>query len=364
MKYRIDSTRQRPAYLQLYDQLKNDIIGGVYAAGSKLPSKRTLAAEVGLSVIPIEHAYALLCDEGYVESRQRSGYFVIYQEDDFGRFFDTPREYLPKTSTVAPASPGGGTFSYPTLAKAMRKVMADYQERLLIKSPNRGCAELRGAIASYLLRSGGMRVRPEQIVIGSGAEYLYTLIAQLFGGERHFAIEEPSYEKIACVYRVCGVSFDRLMLGADGIRTDELERTEATVLHVTPFHSFPSGVTADASKRREYIRFAEQRQGYIIEDNYDSELTVSKKNEDSIFSAANGGRVIYLNTFSHTVAPSIRVGYMILPDALLSVFEERLGFCSCTVPLFEQLLLAELLRNGDFERHINRVRRKRRKSGI
>ena len=140
-----------------------------------------------------------------------------------------------------------------------------------------------------------------------------------------------------------------------------MDRTKATVLHITPFNSFPSGITASASKRYEYIRWAEKREGYIIEDNYDSELTVSRKNEDTVFSLSGRGAVIYLNTFSKTIAPSIRVGYMILPENLLHVFEQRLGFYSCTVPVFEQYVLAQLLQNGDFERHINRVRQAKRK---
>ena len=149
---------------------------------------------------------------------------------------------------------------------------------------------------------------------------------------------------------------------AAGIKTAELTRTKASVLHVTPFNSFPSGVTASVSKRHEYLRWAEKQHGYIIEDNYDSELTVSMKHEDTVYAMSQQGSVIYLNTFSETIAPSIRVGYMVLPDSLLSDFESKLGFYSCTVPVFEQYVLASLLSTGDFERHINRVRRKRRKS--
>ena len=199
-------------------------------------------------------------------------------------------------------------------------------------------------------------------MIGSGAEYLYTLIAQLLGKDHIFGLEDPSYEKIQRVYEAGGVRWDPLALGNDGIHTTELERTQATVLHVTPFNSYPSGITASASKRREYLTWAKRRQGYIIEDNYDSELTVSRKKEDPLFSLPDADRVLYLNTFSRTIAPSIRVGYMLLPESLLDRFEEQLGFYSCTVPLFEQYVLAELIDSGDFERHINRVRRARRKA--
>lgn len=358
MKYHIDKTDSKPAYLQLYVQLRSDIASGVYPYETKLPSKRLLAEELGISVITVEHAYAILCDEGYAEARQRSGYFVIYRE---GELLSAAEPLAKRSVSVAGIHTAGSVFPYSVLAKKMRKVMLDYGERILIKSPNHGCAELRSAIRAYLARSHGISVRAEQIIIGSGAEYLYSLLAQLFRAERVFALEDPSYEKIRRVYRANGIACDLLKLGADGIKSGELSRTDANVLHVTPFNSFPSGITASASKRMEYLRWAEKRHGYLIEDNYDSELTVSTKNEDTLFSLAKGGSVIYLNTFSQTVAPSLRAGYMVLPECLVADFDERLGFYSCTVPVFDQCVLAELLQSGDFERHINRVRRLKRK---
>ena len=202
---------------------------------------------------------------------------------------------------------------------------------------------------------------PGQIVIGSGAEYLYGLIVQLLGRERVFALEDPSYDKIRRVYQAHGVTCEMLRLGSDGIRSDELTRASATVLHVTPFHSFPSQVTASAGKRREYLRWAEERGGYIVEDDFDSEFSVSSKSEDTLFSLEPNRSVIYMNTFSKTIAPSMRVGYMVLPPALSEQFRREVGFYSCTVPVFEQYVLAELIGSGDFERHINRIRRRRRK---
>lgn len=358
MKYHVSETQKMPAYLQLYHQLRNDIITGAYPHGSKLPSKRMLAKESGVSVITTEHAYSILCDEGYIESRERSGYFVIYRENDFrsiGEPFSTSFTHTGTHHSIDSA------FPFTILAKTMRRILLDYGEDILIKSPNRGCPELQHALSSYLARSSGIIVNPEQIIIGSGAEYLYNLIVQLLGKDKIFALEKPCYEKIQKVYRSCGIQYDMLALGADGIQTSALEHTAATVLHVTPFHSFPSNVTASASKKNEYIQWASTRKGIIIEDNYDSELTVSRKAEDPIYSLAPEGSVIYLNTFSKTIAPSIRVGYMVLPENLLNSFDENLGFYSCTVPIFEQYVLAELINNGDFERHINRIRRIRRK---
>ncbi|MDD5964465.1 MAG: PLP-dependent aminotransferase family protein [Oscillospiraceae bacterium] len=356
MKYRIEKDSPQSAYLQLYHQLRGDIVSGVYPNGKKLPSKRLLAEQTGVSVITVEHAYAILCDEGYLEPRERSGYFVSYSAADCFPVAepDSVRQ-LPSARDLA------DDFPFSVLAKTMRRVLSEYGESILVKSPNNGCTELRKAIAAYLARCRGINVAPSQIVIGSGAEYLYGLIVQLLGRERVFALENPSYEKIRRVYLANGVTCDMLRLGSDGIRTSELARTDASVLHVTPFHSFPSGITASAGKRSEYIRWAHSRGGYIVEDDFDSEFTLSSKAEDTLFSLEPKRSVLYLNTFSKTIAPSMRLGYMVLPESLTDAFEQSVGFYSCTVPVFEQYVLAELLSNGDFERHINRVRRRRRK---
>jgi len=355
MNYRIQRNNKKPAYLQLYELLRREIVDGVFSLGAKLPSKRLLAEETDVSVITVEHTYSILEDEGYIEARPRSGYYVIYRAGDlFSSEISAPIRPLPIHHAA-------GEFPFNLLAKTMRRVLSEYNERILVKSPNHGCAELRSAIAAYLARNSGIRVGAEQVIIGSGAEYLYSLIAQLLNG-RTFAVENPCYDKIRRVYQANGIPYEALKLGADGIKSSELKQTSATVLHVTPFNSYPSGVTATASKRRQYLDWVEERNGFIIEDNFDSELTVSTKNEDPLF--ANGAcNVLYLNTFSNTIAPSIRVGYLLLPEAMLATFEQKLGFYSCTVPVFEQYVLAELLNSGDFERHINRVRRARRKSG-
>lgn len=356
MNYKIDPKSESPAYLQLYRLLVRDIVTGVYPAGSKLPSKRTIAAETGVSTVTVEHAIGLICDEGYAQAKERSGVFVTYEEA--GTF----TEKSPINAAQKTLSPRDtGDFPYSVLARTIRKVLADYGERILVKSPNHGAPELRKEIAAYLARSRAIFVSPAQIIIGSGAEYLYGLIAQLLGRTRVYAVEWPSYDKIRKVYGALGCTCRFLPLSSDGIASNALMETDATVLHVTPFNSFPSGVTVGASKKREYLRWAAQRDGYVIEDNYDSELTVSRKAEDSLFSMAEDARVIYVNTFSKTIAPSMRIGYMILPEGEVGAFHDALGFYSCTVPLFEQYVLAELLRNGDFERHINRERRKRRK---
>ncbi len=358
MKYSIETKSGKAAYMQLYEQLRKDIVNGLYAYGSKLPSKRLLAEESGVSVITVEHAYGILLDEGYTEARQRSGYFVVYKRGDFPGSVSAPPIRIGSGHV---SHTGNASFPFSVLAKTMRKVLSEYGEDILTRSPSHGCGELRMAICAYLARSQGISVSENQIIIGSGAEYLYSLILQLLGNDRVYAIEDPSYEKIRRVYELAGATIEALKLGQDGITSQELRRSTATVLHITPFNSYPSGISAGVSKRMEYLAFIQERGGYIIEDNYDSELTVSRKNEDTVFSLSNHESVIYLNTFSRTIAPSMRVGYMVLPEKLLADFDRKLGFYACTVPLFEQYVLAELLDSGDFERHINRVRRQRRK---
>ena len=204
----------------------------------------------------------------------------------------------------------------------------------------------------YLARNRGINVEIEQIVIGSGAEYLYRLIVDLLGRDKIYAIESPSYQKIEQVYRAAGVKYEMLPLCNDGIDGAALAKTDADVLHTTPYRSFPTGVTASASKRYEYIRWSEKGERFIIESDYDSEFSVSSKPTETIFFLSDQDNVIYLNTFSKTIS---------LPKRLVEPFNDRLGFYSCTVPTFEQLVLTELINNGDFERHINRERRKKRR---
>ncbi|MDY6030119.1 MAG: PLP-dependent aminotransferase family protein [Acidaminococcaceae bacterium] len=362
MHYVVDKKSGKQAYLQLYEKLRHDIVEQVYPYGSKLPSKRMLTAASGVSVITVEHALAILCDEGYAEGRERSGYYVIYKAGDF--FAGGEQLPLPEYhgESARSSSLVRGEFPFSVLAGTVRRVVAKYGEALLVRSPNRGCPELRRAVAAYLHRSRGIKVNFGQIIIGAGSEYLYSLLAQLLGREHTFAVEDPSYEKIVRVYEAHRVRLEKLQLGADGILSSALHGAAADVLHVTPYSSFPSGVTATASKRREYADWAESRHGFLIEDDYASEFTISAKSEDTLFSLSRSDNVIYLNSFSKSIAPSLRVGYLLLPERLQVEFDRRLDFYSCTVPVLEQYILTELLNGGDFERHINRMRRKLRKT--
>lgn len=363
MKYKIDSDSHKRAYLQLYEALREDITGGLFPYGSRMPSKRLLAEEIGLSLVTVEHAYALLCEEGYVKSRQRSGFFVAFREEDG---FTQPTDSAKSAESSFPVERVRLHYPFSSLAKTMRRVLAEYGDLLLEKSPGKGDEGFRREICRYLARSRGMIATPEQIVVGSGSEYLYGLIVQLLGTDRCYALEDPSYEKICSVYKALGAKCELLPLGISGIESAALKRSRGDVLHITPYRSFPSGVTASASKKMEYLRWAQKTGRILVEDDFESEFTLSHKPEDTLYAMSEEQNVIYVNSFTKTVSPSIRVGYMVLPCSLLEKFEKELGFYSCTVPLYEQLVLKELIATGDFERHINRVRRdlRRRKEEV
>lgn len=359
MKYKIDRNN-RPVYRQIYKQIREDIIAGHYSYSTKLPSKRMLAEEIGVSTITVEHAYELLCEEGYVEARERSGYIVIFRNVD-GFASSAEPEPIGIKDSLYHEKKKYPEFPLSVLSKTMRKVLTEHGDLLLEKTPNSGSVLLREAIRQYLARNRGFEVEVEQIVIGSGSEYLYGLIVEMLGGHRVFAIEKPSYKKIEQVYKAMDITYESLPLMSEGIDSRALTKTNASVLHTTPYRSYPSGVTATASKRHEYIHWSERGDRYIIEDDFESEFSVSAKPAEALFSLATKDNVIYLNTFSKTISPSLRIGYMVLPKCLVKCFSEKVGFYSCTVPTFMQYVLTELINQGDFERHINRVRRKMRK---
>ncbi|MBQ9890682.1 MAG: PLP-dependent aminotransferase family protein [Firmicutes bacterium] len=379
--------KNKTEYMKIYDKLREDISSGFYAYASKIPSKRVCADRFGVSVITVEHAYELLEDEGYITPRQRSGYFVSYDENQmFGErpaadHRNTGKEAFSELSeedsiiehesgkklSEGLSEPSAGIpdapdeFPFTVYAKAVRKVLSDRGAQVLLKSPGQGSIELRTAVCGYLARSRNISASPEQIVIGSGAEHLYGLIIDMLGRYRVYGIENPSYGKIHQVYRLNGAQTELLDLGRDGIKRKALEQSGIGVLHITPYRSYPSGITASAAKKREYLNFAKKRGAWIIEDDFESEFTPSSKPVETLFEIDGGTRVIYVNSFTMTISPGIRVAYMVLPQMLLPVFRERLGFCSCTVPTLEQLVLAELISDGGFERHINRVRRHNKK---
>lgn len=353
MHISIDHNCHTPAYMQIYSAIRNMIINNAYSFGTRLPSKREIARDCCVSIITAEHAYQLLADEGLCELRARSGCYVKYDPEKNFPLSEFLQESVSENIT---AEYHNDDIPFSAVASKLRKVILDKSEKILMKSPNNGCIELREAICRYLKRNRNITVTTEQIVIGSGSEYLYGLCIQMLGRENVVAIEDPSYPKIREVYNANGAVCEMLSMDSEGICTNELEHSKATILHVTPFNSFPSHITATAERRQEYLNWAKERNAVIIEDDYDSEFSLTGTAPETLYAQTADENVIYLNTFSKTIAPSIRAGYMILPNKMLPLYKETVGFYSCTVPMLEQFFLAEWLDSGAFERTINRMR--------
>lgn len=346
-------------YYSLYKQLRKGILNREYSAGEKLPSKRTMADLSGCSVISVAAAYGLLEQEGYIKAVERSGYYVC-------RIDAAIPDELGETVLIEHLPPDTSDFNdgleHSIWFKTVRKVMSEREGELFIKSPNKGCAVLRNAISDYLYRYRGMLAQPEQIIIGSGAEQLYESVIKILGRDKVYAVENPCYEQIMAVYTGSGVQLCPLDMGEDGILSQQLSQKNFNVLHVTPFNSYPSGITASISKRVEYLSWAAQNGGYIVEDDFASEFFLPGHPIQSLYSLDTNSSVIYINTFSKSLSPSMRMGYMILPFELLDAYEKNMGAYSCSVPTFEQYVLAEFISGGHFERHLNRVRRRMKES--
>ena len=351
-------------YLQIYEGIKKDIVEGAYKTGTKLPSKRSLAELWGVSLVTVEHAYNLLIEEGYVNAMEKSGYFVAYQTGDY---------FLGEKKTGVSESANEYNFefdyrikpdnrfeyiSYDIYSRTVRKVLSFFADEVFVKSPAFGNLRLRREISEYLLRSRNIKASYEQIIIGAGAEYLYQMIAITLGTDKIYGVETPGYRKIKEVYEAGGIKTDSLKLGKNGIISSQLEKTKARVLHITPYRSYPTGITASAGKKEEYLKWSRKNDGIIIEDDFESEFTPSRKSVDTLYSMDDEQRVIYVNTFTQTISPSVRMAYMIVPEKMLDLFNSKTGIFSCPVATLEQLVVAQLLSSGDFERHINRVRRK------
>ena len=347
-------------YLRIYETLKGQIIDHTYRYGDKLPSKRITAQDYDVSLVTVEHAFELLMEEDYIRSKEKSGYFVSYREGDF--FTGAP--FNSYTGTFSSSISKGESFSYDLYAKTIRKVLSVYGSQIMQKSPFGGHTILKNAISNYLKRSRNIKVLDSQIVIGSGAEYLYGLITQFIGKDIPYAMESPSYQQIQKVYVANGITPSLLPLGKDGIISDALWKSDAKFLHITPYRSFPSGITASASKKREYLRWAEEKDALLLEDDFESEFTPSRKTAETLYAINEETklteRVIYVNTFTKTFSSSIRIAYMVIPYRLIDSFYSKLDFYACSVPTLEQYVLATLIDNGDFERHINRMRRRLR----
>lgn len=365
LTYSFEEKGSDSLYEYLYKQIKSDILNYKLSPDEKLPSKRALAKHLNVSTVTIENAYLQLMAEGYIYSKAKSGYFVSHlstakTNTTQKRFHTASEDFVQRVSYYADFvnnSTASENFPFTTWAKLMRETMSDEADKLMVSSPSTGVAALRTAIADYLFQFRGMAVDPEQIVIGAGTEYLYSLIIQLLGRKKLYAVEDPGYQKITKVYQANEVACVPVPLDKNGIDITYLENVNADVLHISPSHHFPTGIVTPISRRYELLSWASKApERYIIEDDYDSEFRLLGKPIPSLQSIDVLDKVIYMNTFSKTLTSTIRISYMVLPKGLMDRYKQDLNFYSCTVSTFEQYTLAHFIERGHFEKHINRMR--------
>ena len=363
----------------LYQSIKRQIIDSALRADERLPSRRALAANLGVSEITVQNAYSRLISEGYIYSQEKSGYFVqsaAAQEKSSARNSFRQKKsaqsfaFLPKAQEP-PAEPAffadfkrNATnyekFPFSLWSHLMRQVLNSGDERLLSKCPVGGELELRQAISRHLRRFRMIEAAPEQIVIGAGTDFLYTQLIHFFGTDKTYAVENPGYRQLYLAAKLCGAQCLAAPLDKSGIKIERLQN--AQIVHVSPLHHFPTGIVMPYARRSQLLEWAAQKKGrYVIEDDYDSEFRFNAKPIEPLFSAAensakNRGRVVYINTFSKTLAPSIRISYMILPQNLVGGFYKKCGFYSCPVSSFEQFTLARFIDGGHYEKHLTKMK--------
>lgn len=351
-------------YEYLYKCIKNDILDGVLTPGNRLPSKRSFAKHLNISIITIENAYAQLLAEGYIYSIPKKGYYIADISTSLTKsslpFVTSPEPEQKEISYFADFTSSQthpDTFPFSLWAKLIREVISNDSSALMKNSPSGGIFPLRQAIANHLKQFRGMSVFPEQIIVGAGTEYLYGLLIQLLGYEKIYAVEDPGYQKISAIYKSNHVQCYHIPMDQQGICIEQLKEVQADIIHISPSHHFPTGIITPISRRYELLGWAsDSNSRYIIEDDYDCEFRFMGKPIPSLQSIDVMEKVIYMNTFTKTLASTIRISYMILPKHLMKQFYQTMGFYSCTVSNFEQYTLTRFLQDGHFERHINRMR--------
>ena len=349
-------------YEYLYRCIRRDILSGALRPGEKLPSRRRLAEHLRVSVITVEGAYAQLEAEGYLLSRPRQGFFVAAVEAAPPAAETAPvirrREEEAWRLDLKTGRLDAARFPLAVWTRLTRQCLSE--GTFLAPCPHQGLLELRRSIAQDLMAYRGMNVSAEQIVVGAGAEYLYLLLSQLLGRDRAIAVEDPGYPKIRQVYAAGGARVVPVPLDGEGMDMKALEGSGAGAAHLSPAHHYPTGLVTPISRRQALLRWAEENDGYLIEDDYDSEFRFTGRPIPTMQSIDGGGRVIYMNTFSQTISPSMRVGFMVLPPRLLEQYRRELDFYACTVPALEQQVLSRFLSGGHYEQHLSRMRKEYR----
>jgi GntR family transcriptional regulator / MocR family aminotransferase len=361
----LDPKEDMPVYMQIYTHIKHMIEKGELKAHERLPSKRKFAKHLEISVMTVETSYQQLMLEGYVYALEKKGYFVedyqslkthdMRQEADVPKKEtedDQPYRFAFDTNVVDTAK-----FPHDTWAKLARVVLSENHHEMLNVTHAQGLLDLRIEIKKYLAQYRGINVSERRIVIGSGTESLIGLIIQMLGRNRCYGVEDPGYGKIRDIYTASGVKLRLMSLDDKGVQVDDLERKAIDVIHITPSHQFPLGIVMPIKRRSECLSWAKRKEHrYVIEDDYDSEFRFQGKPIPALMGLDQDEKIIYMNTFTKSLAPSFRISYLVLPEHLLKSYEAISSYQGCSVPNFEQYILYKFMAGGYFERHINRMR--------
>ena len=370
LDYNLEQRGESSLYEYVYQQIRDDIVAGRIAAGEHLPSKRAFASHLGISVITIENAYSQLLAEGYICSKPRRGYYACELPE--APVLASAETELDRDSAAAGSNAhdaGEQPEQFASLSpsaleaarlwqSALRATLTSEDEREIFSpAPAQGTARLRLAIAHHLRGTRGMNVNPDNIVIGAGAQLLDTMLVQLLGADKIYAVEDPGYLRLTRIYQAMGCKVRHISLDGEGVNLGELLDAGADVLHLMPSHQYPTGLVTSIARRYALLSWTAERTGrYLIEDDFDCEFRLAGKPIPALASIDAAQSVIYTNTFSKSLSSALRLAYMVLPDELMERFRRELGFYASSVSSVDQVALARLLESGDYERHVNRVR--------
>lgn len=364
LTFPLDSDSKMPIYQQLYTYIKEEIQTGRIPFETKLPSKRKLSSYLGISQNTIQSAYDQLIEEGYIISIEKKGFFVC-KIDNLQNLQAPVHKDLPsknsEPSTILYDFSYHGvdmpTFPFSTWRKLMKEVINEYDTELLKLGDALGYHQLRSAIANYLHQSRGVNCTENQIVISSGTEFLFQSLIQLFDRESIYGIENPGYEKLNQLFSRNRAAFRAINIDHDGMIPEEISKSNANILCITPAHQFPSGEIMPINRRVQLLNWANQAdKRYLIEDDYDSEFKYSGKPIPALQGLDTNEKVIYMGSLSKSLSPTIRVSYMVLPPHLMNRYNEKLSYILCPVPMMDQKVLCRFIEDGFFERHLNKMR--------
>lgn len=359
----LDTKSKVPLYEQIYHFIKEEIQTGKILSGEKLPSTRALCRFLEVSRSTVELAYEQLLSEGYIESEPYRGYFVSELEGLYQLKVAKPlmSETVDqqKEKYQYDFSPNGvdlNSFPYNAWRKLSKESLVDDQAELFRLGHPQGEWGLRNAISNYLHQARGVNCTPEQIVVGAGNDYLLMLLSTVIGQNHKVALENPTYRQAYRLfenlsYDVCTVDMDE-----KGMQVSELAHSDADIAFVMPSHQYPLGIVMPIKRRMELLRWAEEEDRYIIEDDYDSEFRYKGKPIPALQGYDNHEKVIYIGTFSKSIAPAIRMSYLVLPPKLLEIYRRKSSFLSSTVSRVDQLILQKFIEEGYYERHLNKTR--------